>query len=277
MKIGGNICKKFTSSEEWVTLAREMGYTAVYFPLNSKADIKDIDAYAKAARDAGLVISEVGVWNNTLDPRTDKRAENVEYAVHQLELADYIGANCCVNIAGSYSEQWDGPHRDNLTEKGFADIVDTTVRIIDAAKPKNTVYCLEPMPWMYPHTADSYLDLIKAIDRPGFGAHIDIVNIINSPVLVYRTGEVIREWFSKLGGYIRSCHAKDITLSGELTVHLSECRPGTGEMDYRTYIDCVDKLGNKACLMLEHMTEHTDYVEAMRYLTALASDMGVKY
>ena len=51
---------------------------------------------------------------------------------------------------------------------------------------------------MYPDTADSYLRLIEAIDRKGFAAHLDPVNVICSPQLYYRNGEVIREWFDKL-------------------------------------------------------------------------------
>lgn len=273
MRFGGFIFKKWSTPEEWAAAAKEAGYSAVYFPVDSTADLKTIDGYKDAAKAADLVICEIGVWNNTLDRNEEKRKNNIEYAVHQLELADYVGANCCVNIAGSYSEQWDGPHKDNLTPYAFDEIVRTTQTIIDRVNPKHTAYSLEPMPWMYPNTADSYLDLIKAIDRKGFAAHLDPVNIICSPELYYKNSDVLREWFDKLGPHIRSCHAKDIRLSGKLTVHLDECRPGTGELDYRTYLECMSKLDDNVCLMLEHMTEEIDYIEATRHLKALASEM----
>ena len=276
MRFGGFIFKKWHSAEEWAQLAIEAGYSAVYFPVDHTADQRVIDGYRDAAKAADLVVCEIGVWKNTLssDPRT--RAEAIDYAVHQLELADYVGANCCVNIAGSYSDQWDGPHPDNLTERGFEDIVRVTQDIIDRVHPTHTVYSLEPMPWMYPDTADSYVRLIRAIDRRGFGAHLDPVNVISSPQLYYNNGAVIREWFEKLGPSIRSCHAKDIRLSGRLTVHLDECRPGTGELDYRTYLECMSKLDDRVCLMLEHMTEEQDYVEATKYLKALARTMDIQ-
>jgi len=276
MRFGGLIFKPWRSPEEWAQRAIEAGYSAVYFPVDHTASQSVIDDYRDAARAADLVICEIGVWKNTLslDPAT--RAEAVDYAVHQLELADYVQANCCVNIAGSYSEVWDGPHPDNLTERGFEDIVRVTQDIIDRAKPKRTVYSLEPMPWMYPDTADAYLRLIEAIDRRGFGAHLDPVNIISSPRLYYRNGEVIREWFDKLGPMIRSCHAKDIMLGDGLTVHLDECRPGTGALDYRAYLECLSRLDDHICLMLEHMTLESDYVEATRYLKQLAGSMGLR-
>ncbi|MBQ2668963.1 MAG: sugar phosphate isomerase/epimerase [Clostridia bacterium] len=276
MRFGGFIFKKWNTPEEWAQAAIEAGYSAVYFPVDYRADLKVIDGYKKAAEDADLVICEIGVWNNLLDRDPEKRAANMDRAIHQLELADYVGANCCVNISGSCGEQWDGHHPDNLTQKTFEEVVLTTQKIIDTVNPKNTEYSLEPMPWMFPHTADSYVDLIKAVDRKAFAAHLDPVNVINSPIQYYRTGEVIQEWFDKLGTQIKSCHAKDIIMSGKLTVHLDECRPGTGNLDYETYLKCMTKLPDRACLMLEHMTEEIDYIEATKYIKGLAKKLGIK-
>lgn len=277
MRFGGVIFKKWETPEQWAQIALDAGYSAVYFPVDYTAKDSLIDGYVKAAKAADLVISEIGVWNNLLDRDPAKRSDNFERAVHQLELADHVGANCCVNIAGSYSEQWDGPHKDNLTRRAFDEIVAMTQDIIDRAKPKNTFYSLEPMPWMYPDSADSYVELIEAVGRKGFAAHLDPVNVISSPQLYYRNGEVIREWFDKLGPQIRSCHAKDIRLSGKLTVHLDECRPGTGELDYETYLACMAQLqDDNVCLMLEHMTEEEDYILATRHLKGLAQKLGIK-
>ena len=276
MRFGGLIFEEWNTPEEWAAAAKRAGYSGVYFPVDYSAPLSLIDGYKKAADAADLVVCEIGVWKNTLAPDTAERESAIDYAVHQLELADYISANCCVNIAGSYSKVWDGPHPDNFTRRAFDDIVKTTQKIIDAVNPKNTCYALEPMPWMYPDTPESYLDLIKAIGRTGFGVHIDIVNVINSPALYYRNSEVIKDWFAKLGPYIRSCHAKDTRLSDDLTVHLDECRPGTGALDYRTYLECINQLDENICLMLEHMTEKEDYEEASRYIKGLAREMGIR-
>ena len=277
MRFGGLIFAKWDSPEQWALAARQAGYSGVYFPVDYRADTGVIDGYVRAARAADLVISEIGVWNNLLERDPARRAANFERAVGQLELADYVGANCCVNIAGSYSDQWDGPHPDNLTPRAFDEIVATTQRVIDAARPKRTFYTLEPMPWMYPDTADSYLALIRAVDRPAFAAHVDIVNILSSPQLAYRSAAVIDEWFEKLGPFIRSCHAKDIRLDTKLTVHLDECRPGTGLVDYGTYVRRVNALADKnVCLMLEHMTEEEDYIEATRFIKGVAAEAGVR-
>ncbi|MHC1694806.1 MAG: sugar phosphate isomerase/epimerase family protein [Eubacteriales bacterium] len=277
MRFGGQIFKPWTTPEQWAHAAKGYGYSAVYFPADHTADTAVIDGYVEAAKEYDLVISEIGIWNNLLDQNPIRKDENLTRAVRQLELADYVGANCCVNISGSYSEVWDGPHRDNLTRKGFEEVVLTTQRIIDAVNPKRTCYSLEPMPWMYPDSADSYVSLIKSVDRKGFAAHFDPVNIMCSPQRYYSNGEVIREWFDKLGDKILSCHAKDIKLSSALTVHLDECRPGLGELDYGTYLTCLSTLGDNVCLMLEHMTQESDYIEASKYIKGLADKLGLRF
>ena len=278
MRFGGNLIAKWNSPEEWAQLNIRAGYSGVYFPLDHTAKTADIDAYVSAAKEHDLVICEIGIWNNLLDPDESKRQVNFTRAVHQLELADYSGANCCVNIAGSYNPDcWDGCHADNFTRRAFDEIVEISQRIIDAAQPKRTFYTLEPMPNMYPDTADSYLELIRAIDRSQFGAHIDIVNIISSPRAYYGNTAVINEWFDKLAPYVRCCHAKDSIIRNRLTVHLDECRPGTGNLDYDTYLKRVNELPDKnICLMLEHMSEAEDYRLATEFIKAKAEKLGIK-
>lgn len=275
MRLGGLIFGSFAHPEQWAKAALNAGYRAVYFPVDYTAGQKAIDGYVQAAKAADLVIAEVGAWNNTLDSDRAKRESNINRCIRQLELADYIGARCCVNIAGSYATQWDGPHPDNLTQKAFEEIVATTQRIIDAVNPRHAAYSLEPMPFIYPDTADSYVQLIRAIDRRGFAAHLDPVNIISSPQKYFSSGDVIREWFDKLGPHIRSCHAKDILLSGRLTVHLDECRPGTGGLDYAAFLACLKSLDKDTPLMLEHMTEPEDYVQAAAYIREVAAGLGI--
>lgn len=278
MRFGGNIFEKWTTPDEWAQANVNAGYSGVYFPLDSNAKTGDIDAFVQAAKEHDLVICEIGIWNNLLDPDRKKREANFTRAVRQLELADYVGANCCVNIAGTYNAGcWDGCHGDNFTQKAFDEIVEVSRKIIDAAKPKRTYYTLEPMPNMYPDTADSYLDLIKAVGRNRFGAHVDIVNIITSPHAYYDNTAVINEWFDKLAPYIRCCHAKDSIIRDKLTVHLDECRPGTGNIDYDTYLKRVDALEDRnVCLMLEHMTEAEDYRLAAEFIKEKAKKLGIK-
>jgi len=106
--------------------------------------------------------------------------------------------------------------------------------------------------------------------------HLDPVNMINSPARAYRTGEFIRECFAKLGPFIRSCHAKDIILRNNLTVHLDECRPGTGILDFATYLLELDKLDPDTSLRLEHIPA-AEYPVAAAHLHEVARQNNLTF
>jgi sugar phosphate isomerase/epimerase len=275
MRLGGPVFAERADPAGWIAELQRRGYSAAYCPVNSQDDPATVRAFAEAAQEAGVVIAEVGAWSNPLSPDEEVRRAALAHCQEQLALADEVGALCCVNIAGSRGQQWDGPHPANQTSETFDLIVETVRTIIDAVRPERTFYTLEPMPWMYPDSADSYVRLIEAIDRERFAAHLDPVNLVCSPQRYFGNGDLIRECFAKLGPYVKSCHAKDITLSGKLTVHLDEVRPGLGDFDYRVYLRELDKLGPDTVLMLEHLQAEEDYTLAADYVRSVAAEVGV--
>ncbi len=276
IRLGGPVFKKFSNPDEWVSALKELNYKAAYCPVQPGADSGEIQQYKNTAQKAGIVISEVGAWSNPIDPDEIKSKAALEKCINSLQLADEIGANCCVNISGSRNpEKWAGPHKDNLTTETFDLIVETTRKIIDAVKPKNSFYALETMPWAYPDSVESYEKLIKAIDRKQFAVHLDPVNLIVSPQVYYKNGEMISEAFKKLGPYIKSCHAKDILLiEDELTPHLPEVRAGHGNLNYAVYLKELSKLNNIP-LMLEHLNSAEEYNLAAEYIRGVARQYNI--
>jgi sugar phosphate isomerase/epimerase len=123
---------------------------------------------------------------------------------------------------------------------------------------------------MYPDSPDSYLRLIQAIDRKAFAVHLDPVNLICSPQRYFNNTALLQECFAKLGPQIKSCHAKDILLKGNLTVHLEEVRPGLGQLDYRTYLRELTRLETNAPLMIEHLSDEDEYRLAAEYIRSVA-------
>lgn len=193
-----------------------------------------------------------------------------------MALADQIGARCCVNISGSRGEQWDGPDPENFSKDTFDLIVQTTREIIDAVNPVRSFFTLETMPWVFPDSPDSYLDLIKAIDRKQFGVHLDPVNMISSPRRYYNSGAFIKECFQKLGPYIKNCHAKDILLQSNLTVHLDEVLLGKGGLDYKVFLTELSKLRDVP-LMLEHLKTKEEYKQASDNVRRIGGSIGITF
>jgi len=189
-----------------------------------------------------------------------------------------VGARCCVDIAGSYNpKSWFGMHPKNLSREFFDATVENCRRVIDAVKPARTRFTIEMMPWSIPDGPDSYVALIKAVDRGSFAVHLDVCNVVNSPARFYDNKAVIEECFRKLGRWIVSCHAKDLAWVPEYNVHFAEVVPGRGEIDYRTYLLELSKLAVDAPLMLEHLKNAAEYDEGRAYIQRVAAEAGVRF
>jgi sugar phosphate isomerase/epimerase len=276
MRLGAHIFEKLEGPEHWAQTVRGHGYGAAYCPVGPATPADIIAAYAAAACEADIVIAEVGTWSNPISPDAAEANAALDKCKAGLALADEIGARCCVNIAGSFGRKWDGPDRRNLSQECFDRIVETTREIIDAVKPKRTFYALETMPWIFPHTPQAYLDLVRAIDRPQLGVHLDPVNMVNGVVPYFENAALLRESFEKLGPWIKSAHAKDIVLRETLTTHLDEVRPGLGALDYGVYLTELAKLEQDVPLMIEHLSEE-DYPLAADHIRSVAAQVGVQF
>ena len=274
MRLGISCQFEHASPEEWGRKHKEAGLGAVVFPLDWTADVKKIDEYVLAAKENDLVIAEVGIWNNPLDPDSVKRKENRIRCVRQLELAEYIGAKCCVNITGAKGEMWDGSYKENYDQKTFDEIVLYMQEILDEVKPVRAKYTLETMPHALPDSPESYLDFIKAINRPSLGVHMDIVNMLISPRVYYNNRMLIKNTFDLLGDKILSCHVKDATLDHDLTVSIRETEPGTGGVDLEYYIEQAEKYDIDMPMIIEHLESMDQYLRAIEYMKGLKGSKG---
>jgi len=276
VRLGAPVPGKFSDPVEWVKAVKALRYSAAYCPVQPGAQGELIRSFRAEAKKGNILIAEAGVWNNMLDPDEKARREAIGKNIAALQLADEIGAGCCVNISGARGEIWDGPYPGNYAPETFDMIVETVRYIIDQVKPVSAFYTLEPMPYMLPDSPDSYFKLIKAVNRKQFAAHLDPVNMISSPQRFYNNGAFIRECFTKLGPYIKSIHAKDITILPELTVHLEERRPGLGSLDYSVLLQEASKLRDIP-LMLEHLEKQEDYLMAAEYVRETGAKAGITF
>jgi sugar phosphate isomerase/epimerase len=278
VRLGGPVFKMPTDPEGMALAHRKLGYRAAYCPgvgLNETERIRDIE---KAFAKHDVVIAEVGRWVNLLDADPTQRAANLKTVTEGLALAEAIGARCCVDIAGSYNPKvWYGPHPENLSQKFFDEAVENARKIIDAVKPKRAKFCYEMMGWAIPDSPDSYLKLIKAVDRPAFGVHLDPCNLINCPARFYNTTALIHECFDKLGPWIVSCHVKDLTWDVEMNIHFREVTVGDGAIDFATYLKRAAAMPTDVPLMIEHMANAEEYDKARRRLLDLGAKIGVAF
>jgi sugar phosphate isomerase/epimerase len=237
--------------------------------------------YLHALRDAfarrDVAIAEVIGWRNLLTPDTARRQAAFAWVAEQLAVADEIGARCCVTFGGTVEDDasWT-PHADNLTRAMFDRIVEVVRRLLDAVQPRRTKLALEMMGSVYPDSAESYLDLIHAVDRPGFAVHLDPVNIILTRQEYFRNGDLIRDCFQKLGQWIVSCHAKDVVWRRERGFHFAEAVPGTGVLDFHAYLAELHRLDPDIPLMLEHLASPEEYRQGHEHVRGIARQLGIE-
>ena len=278
MLLGGTVVGSWSSPAQWEALLVASRFRAITAPFDCHTPAGEIDAYCEIVRRHGVTIAETGVWKNPFDPDPRAAVEAMDYARGQLALADARGIPCCVNIAGTASaEGWDAADRSNFTPETYDRIVTCVREIIDAVRPVRACYCLEPMPWMVPDGPDAYLQLIRDVDRPQFGAHMDFVNMINCPRRYLAAEAFVEECFRKLGPYIRSTHIKDIRMHPtRLTTILEEVSPGQGMLDYGEVLRSMQRwLPADAPVLLEHMTTAAEYAEAYDYVADRAAALSI--
>ena len=272
MKLGIAKTLAHSSPEEWAQKNRSLGLSAVVFPCCCKDNLQTIDRYLKACRDFDLQIAEVGAWKNLLASDLSERRKNLEFCKGQLELAEYIGADCCVNISGAKGDVWDGPYRENYSKKTYSEIIETVQELIDAVNPQHTFYTLEPMPWMHPDSPEDYMQMIRDINRKAFGVHLDIVNMLNTPQKYLFNEQFTNDAISLLGMHIKSCHIKDVLLDTRLTVKLKEVPCGEGGFNLKNYIEQLDKLSKNMPVIIEHLDVEEEYRKAIKYINGLMGD-----
>lgn len=278
IRLGGPIFLKSDDPHEMAREHRRLGYSAAYCPNAKPDDTARVREIEKAFAIEKVTIAEVGAWVNMLDPDPQKRQENMRFVTGRLALAEAVGAQCCVDIAGSMNPKvWYGPHPGNLSKEFFDATVENCRRVIDEVKPTRTKFTLEMMGWSLPDGPDAYLRLIEAIDRKVFAVHMDVCNGINSPERFYQSEKFIEECFRKLGPWIVSCHAKDLAWVVEMNVHFVEVVPGRGEVDYRAYLRELAKLPSEAPLMLEHLKTAEEYEEGKRHIRQVGADVGIEF
>ena len=101
MRLGGYGIDYTGDPEAYAQAHVAFGYNAAYMPnidLNNRAEI---DAIVKAMAEADVIIAEGGAWKNLIAHDETVRRANLDYAVHQLALADELGARACVAFHGT--------------------------------------------------------------------------------------------------------------------------------------------------------------------------------
>ena len=100
---------------------------------------------------------------------------------------------------------------------------------------------------------------------------------MSSPERYYRSRDLVRECYAKLGPHVASVHAKDLTWDVEMAVHFREVRIGLGSIDYAVLLAEHARLAPDAPLMLEHLPNEAEYDAARDRVLAVGGSIGLRF
>jgi len=254
------------------------GYRAAYAPQVSLDDHARVAEVREAFVAADVVLAEVQCWNNLLDPDPQVRQRNREQVVEALALADELGAVCALDTVGSFAPQsLNHHHPDNFSSEAFDAGVETARYILDAVKPTRAFFAYEVLAMHVLDGPDAIEAMVRAVARPRFAVHLDLVNLVSCPRTYWRNGSLAQECVRRFGEHIVAAHAKDVLLEDDCdTVHLDETRPGLGNLDYRSYLAALAALPHTVTLLMEHLESDAEYEAAARHIRHEAQAVGVE-
>jgi len=258
---------------------KEKGYRAAYPPhvsLNDKERIREI---REAFKSADIMLAEVGYWENVVDTDEATRTEVIKNLTDAFYLAEELGACCAVDIFGSYVHG-NGNSKfvaKNFSDDAFTDAVDIARLLIDTVKPKTAYFTYEIFPFNVVDSPEMIEKLIHAVDRPQFGVHLDLVNLINCPRAYFTSGDIMRDCVRRFGNRIVAAHVKDVKMKEPaISVILEEVIPGEGGLDMRTFIREINNLPQEIPFMMEHLSSEEEYDRAAEYIRKCAHEEKIE-
>jgi sugar phosphate isomerase/epimerase len=284
MRLGATISSYFNDPDpqSYIAECRKWGYRSAPCPSVRIQETEKIQEIAKAFPAADITIGEVQAWVSALDPRPEIRRRNRQLIAESLTIADEVNANCCVTVAGTLDIRdeiaSDTPHPDNFKASTFDAVVEWVKKVLKEARPQRTKLALEMSPWTPLDGPEAYMKIIKAVDHPALAVHLDPSNAVLDPRTFWSTTALINRCFDMLGGWVVSCHAKDLNYGSMVQlrhVNFVEVIPGRGVVDYRTFLKRAEGVSSNLPVIMEHFPSAEDYGRGAEYIRSVAQEIGV--
>lgn len=251
---------------------KSLGYGAAYIPYIPVIQKELIRATRKAFNSRGIVMAEMGYWENLQDKDFHVRKHNLEKMCQVLASADALGTNCVVNTIGTntFGSMSDNFNEGNFSEEVFETAVDNCRYILNSVKPTHTKFTYENFGFTALDSIDSIERLYRAVDDKRLGVHLDASNLVTSVREFFSFNQLVDESFRRFGGKIVSTHIKDLRLNRpSVHIEMREVIPGTGDLALDHYIRRINEMTGDIPSMMEHLAHESDYIQGKHHLKSL--------
>jgi sugar phosphate isomerase/epimerase len=180
-----------------------------YWPDAAAVGQRELAAYRSAWTDAGIAIVALqgilfGKPDLQLFGSSEQRTAFAEHLAGMAKIAEGLGAS--VMVLGAPKNRLRGSMPE---DRALADAAESFRRVAKACADRGCILCIEPAPGHYGgdfvRNLAEGVALVRAVDHPGFGLHVDAGAI----AICHETDEQVRE---ALQGYARHFHISEVDL-----------------------------------------------------------------
>lgn len=259
---------------------KALGFSGVYARFRDNDPFDTSPATCHRVRDVladhGLrMYQATGYWQPLIQPDETVRKEAVRTLQEALRVAADLGARGIDTGPGSMSPKgpW-VPHGENWNPKLREQLILSLKACAKAAEEYQVYLSLEGHQVVVLENAEVTKEVLDAVGSPWVRSDLDPANWITLKT-IFRTGEAIDHMFDVLGEHIVSGHAKDIRIQDSHVIHTPTGSPGTGMLDFRTYLRRMEDLNPDYPLIVEGSSE-AELPEASAFLHRTAEELGIE-
>ncbi len=259
----------FARTAEWT---KEHGFSGIMIGTNPDWSDEETARLGETFASYELEIFELGSYTSVIHEDPITRRRNIDAIKRRTEQAAIIGARCVATTSGTPAEP--APHPATRTQASWDLLVEATREILDVL-PEGVSFCLEAWPQTVLYDIPTFTRFYAEIDDPRVGMIFDPANLMTTDNY-YATGDMIDATFDALGDRFIASHCKDIEwVSGFSQTALKEVVPGRGSLDYPTFLRRAATLGHDLPLIVEHLGDPEDVIEASAYIRRQAEETGI--
>ena len=258
---------------------RTLGYSGIFTRFRDNDPLTTTREQCQRARavieDSGIKLYQAtGYWQCLIHPDETKRAEAVKVLQAGLKIAGWLGARSIDTGPGSMNPRgpW-FPHPDNWTPIARRQLIRSLREAAPAAEDAGVYLGLEAHQLVTLSSPEVTCDVLDAVDSRWVRCDLDPANWITLQT-AFETGPAIDHMFDVLGDRIVSGHAKDSIIIDRLTIHIDAGCPGTGNLDFGTYLRRIEALNPEYPLIVEGAS-YEQWGAASEFLHGIARQEGI--
>jgi sugar phosphate isomerase/epimerase len=216
-------------------------------------------------------------YPSLVHPDETVRAAAVEALGRMLDAAVVLGAGSLYVRPGSLNDAgpWT-PHPENHLPATRDRLVESLRRLAPRAEDVGVPLALEAHVVSPLYTPVVVREVIDHVDSTMLRFNMDPVNLIRTLDQAYDSTPLVDELFDLLGDVTVAAHAKDVTVTPRLVLHIDECVPGQGHLDHELFLRRFSDCCPRGVVLIEHLSRER-VPEARWALLEFAARVGLRF